>query len=91
MKVSFRRQAADDLQGIIDWFGSVAPEAVPGILDDIYASIDRLVDYPRSGMKVPGHRFRRVVTRKYHFKIGYEVDGKLIVILGIYRFQNREV
>jgi plasmid stabilization system protein ParE len=91
MKVSFRRQAAIDLQGIVDWFESVAPDALPGILDDIYSSIDRLIDYPRSGMKVRGQRFRRVVTRKYHFKIGYEIDGSIILILGIYRFQNRDV
>lgn len=90
MKVRFRRTAETDLQGIVAWFEGVAPEAVPRILEDIYASIDRLIDHPRSGMKVPIAGLRRIVTRKYHFKIAYEIDGESIVIVGIYRYQNRE-
>ncbi|MBX9644538.1 MAG: type II toxin-antitoxin system RelE/ParE family toxin [Novosphingobium sp.] len=90
MKVRFRRTAETDLQGIVDWFEGVAPEALPRILDDIYARIDRLIDHPRSGMKVPIAGLRRIVTHKYHFKIAYQIDGDSIVIVGIYRYQNRE-
>jgi plasmid stabilization system protein ParE len=90
MKVRFRLQAEADLREIIDWFKGVAPESVANILDDIYRSIDQLIDFPRSGIKVPAHGFRRIVTRKYHFKIAYEIDEDSVVVLGIYRYQNRD-
>lgn len=90
MKVRFRLQAEADLRGIIDWFEGVAPESVANILDDIYRSIDQLIDFPRSGIRVPGYEFRRIVTRRFHFKIAYEIDKDSIVVLGVYRYQNRD-
>ena len=91
MKVRFRRHAEADLQCMVDWFEGVAPEAVTRILSDISRSIDQLIDFPRSGIKVPGRRYRRIVTHKYRFKIAYEIDEDAIIIVGIFRFQNREV
>lgn len=90
MKIRFRRHAEADLQGIVDWFEGVAPEALGNIAGDIYRSIDQLIDFPRSGIKVPGRTFRRIVTHKYRFKIAYEIDDESIVVIGIYRFQNRD-
>ena len=90
MKVSFRRKAEDDLRGIVEWYEGVAPEAVANVMSDIYRSIDQLIDFPRSGSKVPRQRFRRMVTRRYHFKIAYEIDDETIAIVGIYRYQNRD-
>jgi plasmid stabilization system protein ParE len=89
IQVVFRKRAEADLLGIIDWYEAVAPEAVSKILSDIYSSIDQLIDYPLSGMAVPGKKFRRVVTRSYHFKIAYQVEKDRLVIIGIYRYQNR--
>lgn len=90
MTVIFREEAAEDLRGIVAWFEDVAPDSVSRILADIYRSIDQLCHYPRSGMAVPGHAFRRIVTLKYHFKVAYRIEGDRIVILGIFRYQNRE-
>ncbi len=90
MKVRFRRQAEADLSGIVEWFEDVAPEAVANILADIYRSIDQLIDFPRSGTKVPGQGFRRIVTHRYHFKIAYEIGDSTIIVVGIFRFQNRD-
>lgn len=91
MKVRFRRHAEIDMQGIVDWFESVAPDFLPGILDDIYSSIDRLIAHPRVGTRVPGLCLRRIVTRRYHFKIAYQISGDAILIVGIYRYQNRNI
>ena len=90
MKTRFRRRAELDLQEIVAWIESVAPEAMPRILDDIYSSIDRLIDFPRSGARVPGINLRRLVTRKFHFKIAYQIDDDGVAIVGIYRFQDRD-
>jgi hypothetical protein len=41
-------------------------------------------------MAVPDRPFRRIVTLKYHFKIANEIGENRIVILGIFRYQDRE-
>ncbi len=91
ISVRFRKEAEADLRGIIGWYESVAPDAVSNILSDIYSSIDQLTRYPRSGLQVPDRSFRRIVTLKYRFKIAYEIGEDRIMILGIFRYQNREV
>jgi plasmid stabilization system protein ParE len=88
--VVFRKEAEADLRSIIVYYKEVAPDALPNILSDIYRSIDQLARYPHSGMAVPGRSFRRIVTIKYHFKLAYEASDDRIVILGIFRYQDRE-
>ena len=91
MKLVFRKEAEADLRSIIDYFEGVAPEAVGNILSDIYRSINLLTRFPRAGTPVPDRHYRRIVTIKYHFKIAYEVSEQEIVVLGIFRYQDREV
>jgi plasmid stabilization system protein ParE len=91
MRVIFRAEAAADLRSIIAYYEEVAPEALANILSDIYRSIDQLTRFPRIGMPVADRPFRRLVTLKYHFKVAYEVHGDLILILGIFRHQDREI
>ncbi len=91
MRVQFRREAEADLRSIIAYYEEVAPEAVPNILADIYRSIDQLAHFPRVGMPVEGRDYRRLVTIKYHFKVAYEAGDDRVIILGIFRYQDREV
>ena len=90
MQITFRKEAEADLQAIIAWYQDVAPHVVERILADIHRSIDQLLRYPRSGMRVPARPFRRIVTLKYHFKIAYQIEPDRIVVLGIFRHQDRE-
>jgi plasmid stabilization system protein ParE len=87
--VRFRKQAEADLRQIVEWYDSVAPHVTSAILAYIYRSIDQLVAYPRSGEAVPGHKFRRIVTRKYRYKIVYTVAPRHISVIGIFRHQDR--
>ncbi|GAB5489714.1 MAG: hypothetical protein Pars2KO_32840 [Parasphingorhabdus sp.] len=91
MKIRFRREAEADLRAIIEYYEEIAPEAVPAILSDIYRSINQLAHYPNSGMPVPDRSFRRIVTLKYHFKLAYEVGEGQVIILGVFRYQDREI
>lgn len=86
----FRREAEQDLRGIIAFYEEVAPAALSNILSDIYRSIDQLAEFPHSGMQVSDRPFRRIVTIKYHFKIAYEVGDDRIIVLGIFRYQDRQ-
>lgn len=88
--ILFRKEAENDLRSVIAYYDEVAPETTATILSDIYRSIDQLAHYPLSGMQVPDRAFRRIVTIKFHFKIAYEVNEHQIVILGIFRYQDRE-
>ena len=88
--VLFRKEAESDLRSIIAYYDEVAPETTSAILSDIYRSIDQLAHYPRSGMQVRDRMFRRIVTIKYHFKVAYAIHDDRIVILGIFRYQDRE-
>jgi plasmid stabilization system protein ParE len=87
--VRFREAAAADLRTIIDYYEDVAPASLENILADIHRSIDRLTLFPKSGMPVPGRSIRRVVTTRYHFKVAYLVEAEQIIVVGIYRYQDR--
>jgi plasmid stabilization system protein ParE len=91
MRILFRKEAETDLELIVSYYNEAAPESVNNILSDIYRSIEQLVHFPHSGMQVPDRPFRRIVTLKYHFKIAYEVNKGNVVVLGIFRYQDREV
>jgi plasmid stabilization system protein ParE len=90
-RIRFRAEAEADLRSIIAYYEDVAPASVANILSDIYRSIDQLVHFPRIGMQVDGRSYRRLVTINYHFKIAYEVGEGVVFILGIFRYQDREV
>ena len=89
LDVIFRKRAEEDLLALQDWFSEVAPNSVERILADIYRSIDLVRENPELAQAVPGHNYRRIVTRKYRFKVASMIKRGRIDILGIYRFQDR--
>lgn len=89
--LQFREQAEDDLQAILDYYGEVAPGSVDAIQRDIFNAIELLRDYPGIAARIEGHPLRRIVTKRYKFKIAYAVGEEAILIFGIFRFQDREV
>ncbi len=91
MRIIFRTEAAADLRSIIAYYEEVAPEALVNILADIHRAIDQLALFPHIGIAVSDRSFRRLVTLKYHFKVAYEVQEDMILILGIFRYQDREL
>lgn len=90
-RIIFRKEAETDLRTTIEYYEELAPDAVSNILDDIFRSIDRLVHFPHLGMQVEARSYRRIVTLKYHFKVAYEVREDRVIILGIFRYQDREI
>lgn len=89
MRVRFRPRAIVDLRSILRWYDEVAPESTHRILADIERSINRLKDFPHSGSETGQHDLRRIVTLRYHFKIAYRIEPRRIVVVGIFRHQNR--
>lgn len=89
-RIRFREEARNDLAAIQAFHDSVDPDIFTKLLTDINRSLDQLQRFPLSGMQVAGREFRRIVTRKYHFRIAYSVGEEWIDILGVFRFQDRE-
>jgi plasmid stabilization system protein ParE len=89
--IIFRSRAERDLLEIVDYFSDYSPRTAVKVLDDIYRSIDQLAYFPHSGRPIKGQDFRRLVIIKYHFVIGYAVTADAVTIIGIYRYQDREV
>lgn len=87
--IKFRLRADRDLERIIAYYLRFAPEAVPAIAADIDRSLGLIEEHPERFQEVPGTPYRRLVTKRYKFKIAYRVRRDIIEILGIYRFQNR--
>lgn len=88
--IRFRREAEHDLRAVLAHYQDVASEALPAITEDIFRAIDLLSDFPALGTKVAGREFRRIITRRYHFKIAYLDERDAVTVLGIFRFQDRE-
>jgi plasmid stabilization system protein ParE len=89
--VRFRREAEHDLREIIAWCESVAPDSLPAIAADIWRAIDLVREFPAIGAPVREKPLRRIVSRRYRFKIAYSFADGFITVNGIFRFQNREV
>tara|TARA_B100001057_G_C22579164_1_gene844297 strand:+ start:442 stop:720 length:279 start_codon:yes stop_codon:yes gene_type:complete len=88
--IRFRREAEHDLREIIAYFDGVAPEALVRIADDIWRALELIRQFPAIGVRIEGRSFRRVVSRRYKFKIAYLNERDCVTVLGIFRHQDRE-
>lgn len=89
-KIVFRCEAEADLRQIIEYYEATAAHVVDKIRADIERALALLENHPLIGAPVEGRPFRRIVTRRYRFKIAYLSEPDRLVILGLYRFQDRE-
>lgn len=89
MQVRFEARAIADLDSITAWYDGIAPDITRSIIDDIERTILRLREFPRSGPAIGLQDLRRAVTRRYRFKVAYRIEPQDIVIIGIFRHQNR--
>ena len=88
--IEFRAEAEADLRLIVEYYVGVAPGVLPLIRGDIERALTLLQMHPMIGAPVLNRPFRRIVTRRYHFKIAYLIEPERLVILGLFRFQDRE-
>lgn len=82
--------ARADLDSIADYYGAIDPDAADRILDDIKSSVLKLGYFPHRGQAVKSGPLRRIISRRFRYKIVYRVRQDAIEIVGIFRFQNRE-
>ena len=90
IEIVLRIEAEADLLSIIEYYRDVAPHFVGNIQQDIARTLDLLQRHPLIGPQVPDRLFRRIVTSRYKFKIAYQPEPDRIVVLGLFRLQDRE-
>jgi len=91
MRVRYRWSANRDLQKIKNYYDDISPKTVDRVFIDITEAIEVLKTFPLGGRALEGKAERRIVTSKYGYVISYLATDDEIEIIGVFRYQNREV
>ena len=87
--VRFLASAQADLRDIDNYYRNIDPDVAARILKDIESAIAFLKEHPRMGRPTQQRGVRGKLSRRYRYRIVYRVTRNAVVIIGIYRFQNR--
>lgn len=80
MNVVYTQAARDDLAALATYLNARHPFAVPKIADDILIAIDHLTDFPFSGRRQDEADVRKLVSRRYRYRIFYRVDEEVATV-----------
>jgi len=90
--VEYRWTANRDIYRIQQHYLSISSRSYETVRQDINSAIRILQTYPLAGAKIrPKGRVRRIVSSKYRYSITYLAADDKIEIIGIFRYQNRNV
>ncbi len=81
--------ALADLEGIADYIALDHPGAASRLVQQVFASIERLKRYPRSGKRpaeLPRSPYREVVVGPC--RVFYRVDGDAVFLLHVMRAER---
>lgn len=84
-EVRWARQATEDLDSIVAFLSKDSPRYASLFVLDIFAAVDRVIDFPRSGRVVPeldDPQVREVILGTY--RLVYRVRPAHLVILTIH-------
>ena len=79
------------MSSIVRFYEDLAPGLSVRIVADVRERIEGLRHFPRSGERMGVSGIHRVLSRRYRYKIAYRVTDEAIEIIGVFRFQNREI
>ena len=92
MKVRWTRRAASDLTRLHEFLRPVAPDAAARVVLQLTRAPDRLVVYPRLGVKIESYdarEVRRLIVGDYELR--YEIDAGTIFIVRLWHCrENKE-
>jgi toxin ParE1/3/4 len=90
MRVRYRPRAEQDLKDIADYIRARNPQAARDVRDSILHTIGIVADFPELGVRVD-EGVRRIVVRRYEYKVYYEVDeAKQEVVVTTVRHPRRQ-
>ena len=74
MRVTYSPDAISDLEGIADYLTPRNPQGALNVRHAITATIMHLARHPRIGRLQTADGVRKIVTRKYNYRIYYTID-----------------
>ena len=88
MQHRLSKQATDDLLRIADYYLEYSLRTSESVRDDIDAVFKLLEQYPKSGTLMQDGT-RKNVSGKYRYVVSSVIEGDDVVILAVYRYQDR--
>ena len=75
MRITYSPDAIADLEGIADYLTPRSPQAALNVRRDITTTIIHLARHPRMGRLQTADGVRKIVTKKYSYRIYYMIDN----------------
>ena len=89
-EIIWTEPALSDLDGIADYIALDRPEAARRLVQKIFAHVEQLASYPKSGSVPPelrGSRYRQIVEPPC--RVFYRYDGERVFILHVIRGERQ--
>lgn len=84
VRVIWSPQAVSDLERIFDYIADESIDSAAGVIEAIFAAVERVRDFPESGRVIPElqqARFREVIVAP--FRVMYEFRANSVLITGV--------
>lgn len=85
MTIRWTLKARQDLERVHAFMAPVSPARAVGLIDALIAGVERLVEFPRIGQRVPRY-VRREVRRVFigDYELRYELKPTLLIVLRVW-------
>lgn len=83
-EVVWTEEALSDLEAIGEYFDRTAPSYAPVVVSRLYTSVERLVDHPKMGRRVPEvdhESLRELIVENY--RLVYQLGEERIEIITV--------
>lgn len=77
-----RPEAERDLESARDWYDDKSPKLGDAFLDEVATGMEILAANPES-QRLYHHNFRRLLLRRFPYKIFYQIIGERVVIFRV--------
>ncbi len=88
MKVFIGKRASKQIHQIFDWYEDEQTHLGHKFLDDFDLTIGTIQSFPNAGIN-SNRNTRRMILRKFPFKVFYRVYQKKIVILAVFHHHRK--
>ena len=82
-KVTFERLAEADLEEIVAYLSARSPQGAENVARDIFDAVEIIATYPYASRRLTGRAVRYRSTRKYKYRLFFEIAEAQVRILSI--------
>lgn len=78
----FYPEARDELDNAVEYYDSVRPGLGLDFLEEVYATIQRVLDYPEAWTKLSPNT-RRCLTNRFPYSVIYQIQAEHVDVVAI--------